>query len=78
MGGGKHPPSAAPGGKSPVLLGLSRCSLFQTEVLQINSFVTRPQNMKLETFFHLTIAITNCTSVVYLINNIVLLEQYHE
>ena len=57
---------------------LSRCSLFQTEVLQINSFVTRPQNMKFKTFFHLTIAITICTSVVILINDIVLLEQYHE
>ena len=38
-GGGKHPPSAAPGGKSPVLLGLNSLNYFS---LGIESLWTQP------------------------------------
>ena len=36
-GGGKHPPSVAPGGKSPVLLGLSYRSQERVEDFPIHN-----------------------------------------
>ena len=50
---GKHPPSAAPGGKSPVLLGLKGICWFEVGV-PLNAKVTAAES--LETYIYIAAA----------------------